>query len=133
VIQKFPTWFRIVVKRAAPLEVLLSVIWAIQEFSKGRPCYGAYALALGAWVALSYFFARKQEVTLLKIPSEFQFYEICGFFGGCAFVGVTTFILAALDIAHFELIIGILCLIVAVISVFVVIYKFRTRDTGIRQ
>jgi hypothetical protein len=112
-IRQIPRWFWLAKQKVLPVGLLLSAVWAILAFSNDRPLRGTYALVFGAYFLFSYFRTRRGGARIPKIPDEFQFYEVYGFFGGCVLVGVVLFVLAILGVAHIEIVIGTAGLIVA--------------------
>lgn len=106
VIRQIPTWFWLAKRRIVPVGLLISIAWAILEFSKDRPGRAIYPCAFGAYFLFSYCRTRRGGAEIPEIPDEYRFYEVYGFFGGCFIVGVTFFVLAIFGVAHIGIVIG---------------------------
>lgn len=119
-IRQIPTGFWVAKRRIVPYALLVSVAWAILEFSKDRPGRAIYPCAFGAYFLFSYFRTRRGGAEIPRIPEEYRFYEVYGFFGGCFIIGVTLSVLAILGVAHIGIVIGSAGLIGAVVSAYAI-------------
>jgi hypothetical protein len=134
-IQRIPTGFWLANRRIVPYALLVSVAWAILEFSKDRPGRAIYPCAFGAYFLFAYFRMRRGGAETPRIPEEYRFYEVYAFFGGCFIVGVVLFVLAMLGVAHIGMVIGIAGLIGAVVSAYAIVreaqdVRRRHREAG---
>jgi hypothetical protein len=123
-IRQIPREFRLAIRRLGLVVALLLAVWAVLEFSRGRPGNGAYTLAFAALLLLLDFRARRREMIFAKIPSEFQFYEVYGFFGALIFLGIAALVLAILNVVG--IVVGITGSVVAVASVYAIVREAQS-------
>jgi hypothetical protein len=123
VIRQIPTGFWLAKRRILPYALLLSVAWAILEFSKDRPGRATYPFAFGAYFLFSYFRTRRGGGEIPKPPEEYRFYEVYAFFGGCFIVGVAFFVLAILGLAYVGIVIGVVALVGAAVSAYAIVWE----------
>jgi hypothetical protein len=124
-IRRIPTGFWLANRRIVPYALLISVAWAIFEFSKDRPGRAIYPVAFGVYFLFSYFRTRRGGAEIPEIPEEYRFYEVYGFFGACFIIGVTFFVLAVLGVAHVGIVIGAIALVGALISGYAIVRESR--------
>lgn len=125
VIRQTPRWFWLAKRRIVPVGLLISVAWAILEFSKDRPGRAIYPVAFGAYFLFSYFRTRRGGGEIPRIPEEYRYYEVYGFFGSCFVIGVTFFVLAVLGVAHIGIVIGTIALVGAAVSAYAIVRESR--------
>ena len=113
-------------RRIVPYALLVSVAWAILEFSKDRPGRAIYPCAFGVYFLFSYFRTRRGGGEIPRIPEEYRYYEMYAFFGGCFIVGVVFFGLAVLGVAHIGIVIGSAALIGAVVSAYAIVRETQS-------
>jgi hypothetical protein len=114
-------WFWLARQRFLPVALLLSAVWAVLEFCEDRPGRAIYPLVFGAYFVFAYLRVKRGGGGIPKIPDEYRFYEVYGFFGGCFIVGVTFVVLAIFGIAHIGIVIGSAALLGAVVSVYAIV------------
>jgi hypothetical protein len=125
--RRIPTGFWLAKRRILPYALLLSVAWAIFEFSKGRPGRAIYPLAFGAYFLFSYLRTRRRGEESPKIPGEYRFYEVYAFFGGCFIVGVIFLVLAISGVAHIGIVIGVVAMVGAAVSACAIVWETHNR------
>jgi len=132
-IRHIPTGFWLARRRILPYALLLSVAWAIFEFSKDRPGRAIYPLAFGAYFLFSYFRTRREGGEIPKPPEEYRFYEVYAFLSGCFVVGVVFFVLAILGLAHMGIVIGAVALVGAAVSAYAMVWEVQNRRRRRRE
>lgn len=124
-IQQAPRWFWLAKRKIVPVGLLLSAILFVLAHSNNRVGNEIYALVFGAYFLFSYFRTRRGGAEIPRIPEEYRFYEVYGFFGACFVVGVTFFVLAILGVAHIGIVIGSAGLIGAGVSAYAIVRESR--------
>jgi hypothetical protein len=132
-IQQIPRLFWLAKRKILPIGLLLSAVWAVLALSHRRPGSEIYALVAFAYFLFSYFRTRRGGGEIPRIPEEYQFYEVYGFFGACFIIGMTFFVLAMLGVAHIEMVIGIAGLIGAAASAYAIVREAQNMQRRRRK